>query len=308
MGDAHIPVLVKPVINGLMPRAGGCYIDGTLGAGGHAEAILQASGPDGRLLGFDRDATALAIARSRLAGFGTRLVAVHDSYEVMGQVAPLHGFAQVDGILLDLGLSSMQVDAPARGFSFQRDGPLDMRFDSTADIPTAADLVNTLPEEELVELVRDFGEERYARRIGRAIVEARPLNTTGALAEVVARAVPRNPRGKIHPATRVFQALRIAVNDELGTLERTLPVAVGLLAGGGRLAVISFHSLEDRIVKTFMRRESRDCICPPEHPVCTCDHRAIVRPITRKPMRATEQEIAENPRARSAKLRIAERL
>jgi 16S rRNA (cytosine1402-N4)-methyltransferase len=308
MNDAHIPILLAAVIDGLSPSAGGCYIDGTLGAGGHAEALLRASGSDGRLLGFDRDAAALAIARSRLAGFGTRLVTVQDSFEKMDELAPLHGFAQVDGILLDLGLSSMQVDNPERGFSFQHDGPLDMRFDPTADIPTAADLVNTLPEDNLVRLLRDYGEERYARRIAHAIVGARPLHTTGALAEVVARAVPRKSRERIHPATRTFQALRIAVNDELGALERTLPSAIALLSRGGRLAVISFHSLEDRIVKTFMRRESRDCICPPEQPVCTCDHRAVTRIITRKPIMATEQEVSENPRARSAKLRVAERL
>lgn len=304
----HVPVLLRIVIDGLALQAGGRYIDGTLGAGGHAEAILRAAGPEGRLLGFDRDATALGLARLRLAAFGERVVIVHDSYESMGQLAPLHGFAQVDGILLDLGLSSIQLDDPTRGFSFRHDGPLDMRFDPTADVPTAADLANTLPEEDLVRLLRDYGEERRARRIARAIVESSPLHTTGALVAAIEQAAPRNPRDKIHPATRTFQALRIAVNDELGALERTLPDAITLLKPGGRLAVISFHSLEDRIVKTFIRRESRDCICPPEQPICTCDHRASLRIITRKPIRATEDEIAANPRARSAKLRIAERL
>jgi 16S rRNA (cytosine1402-N4)-methyltransferase len=304
----HTPVLLAAVIDGIEPRPGGCYIDGTIGAGGHAEAILKAAGPDGRLLGFDRDAAALETARARLAPFGERVVLVHDSYEAMGRLAPKYGLAQADGILLDLGLSSMQLDDPARGFAFRHDGPLDMRFDPTANIPTAADLVNTLPEDELARLLRDYGEERRARRIAYDIAAARPLHTTTALAAVIERAAPRRPRGAIHPATRTFQALRIAVNDELGALERTLPTAVSLLKPDGRLAVISFHSLEDRIVKTFMRREASDCICPPEQPVCTCGHRAALRLMARKPIMPGDEETAANPRARSARLRIAARV
>jgi len=304
----HIPVLLAEVVAGLSPRADGRYLDGTLGAGGHAEAILRAARPSGRLLGLDRDAAALATARERLTAFGERAVIVHASYEAMGQIAPLHDFVPLDGILLDLGLSSMQLDDPTRGFAFRSDGPLDMRFDPTADIPTAADLVNTLHEDDLAQILRDFGEERHARRIARAIAAARPIHTTGALAAIIEQAAPRHPHAAIHPATRTFQALRIAVNDELGALERTLPTALSLLAPGGRLAVISFHSLEDRIVKQFMRREATDCVCPPEQPICTCHHRAALRLVTRKPIVPGGAETAANPRARSARLRIAERL
>lgn len=306
--QTHTPVLLAAVVSGLAPRAGGVYVDGTLGAGGHAEAILRASEPDGRLLGFDRDPSALEAACERLAAFGERVVTVHASYQEMGKFAPTLGVGQVDGVLLDLGISSLQLDDPVRGFAFQHDGPLDMRFDSTADIPTAADLVNTLSEAAIAQVLREYGEERYAKRIARAIVAARPLHTTEELAAVVAGAALGRARRKIHPATRTFQALRIAVNDELGTLKRTLPIAMSLLRPGGRLAIISFHSLEDRIVKRFIQRESQGCVCPPEQPLCTCNHRATLRGVIRKPITATEEEIAANPRARSAKLRIAERI
>lgn len=303
----HVPVLLSAVLEGLRPRSGMSFIDATLGAGGHAAALLEASAPDGRLLGFDRDAAALEVARRRLARFGDRVRVVHASYAQIGRLAPAHGFEAVDGILFDLGLSSLQLDDPARGFSFRFDAPLDMRFDPRHGI-TAAELVNELPEERLAALLREYGEERHARRIARAIVAARPVRTTGRLAEVVARAVPRARHERIHPATRTFQALRIAVNEELEALERALPQAVELLRPGGRLAVISFHSLEDRIVKRFMRREAQDCLCPPEQLVCTCEHVARLRVITRKPIMATEEEIAANPRARSARLRLAERV
>ena len=303
----HVPVLLSAVLEGLRPRSGMSFIDATLGAGGHAVALLEASAPDGRLLGFDRDAAALEVARRRLARFGDRVRVVHASYAQIGRLAPAHGFEAVDGILFDLGLSSLQLDDPARGFSFRFDAPLDMRFDPRHGI-TAAELVNELPEERLAALLREYGEERHARRIARAIVAARPVRTTGRLAEVVARAVPRARHERIHPATRTFQALRIAVNEELEALERALPQAVELLRPGGRLAVISFHSLEDRIVKRFMRREAQDCLCPPEQLVCTCEHVARLRVITRKPIMATEEEIAANPRARSARLRLAERV
>ena len=302
----HTPVLLHRALEGLAVRPGGLYIDGTLGAGGHAEAILQASAPDGRLLAFERDPAALAVAEARLAAFGERLTLYQASFELMGQEAPALGFGAVDGVLLDLGLSSMQLADATRGFSFRSDGPLDMRFGPDGET-TAADLVNTLDEDALTNLIRAYGQERYARRVARAIVAARPLHDARTLAGVVAKAVGRW-RERIDPATRTFQALRIAVNDELGALERTLPQALDRLKPGGRLAVISFHSLEDRIVKAYVRRESRDCICPPSQPVCTCDHRATLRLVTRKPIGATRDEIQANPRSRSAKLRVAERL
>jgi 16S rRNA (cytosine1402-N4)-methyltransferase len=302
----HIPVLLDETLDGLAPRPGADLIDGTLGAGGHTEAWLEATAPDGRVLGFDLDAGALEAARERLARFGGRVTFTHASFADMGDVAPERGFGAVDAVLLDVGFSSMQIDDPARGFSFSADGPLDMRFDR--DQPaTAADLVNTLGRDELADLIYQYGEERHSRRIARAIVAARPFQRTGRLAEVVAGAVPRSSE-RIHPATRTFQALRIAVNDELGALERALPGAVALLKPGGRLAVISFHSLEDRIVKNFIREAASDCICPPDLPVCVCDHEPTLRPVNRKPITASDAEVNANPRSRSAKLRVAERL
>jgi 16S rRNA (cytosine1402-N4)-methyltransferase len=306
-GVGHLPVLLAEVLDGLALKPGALVIDGTLGAGGHAEAILGATAPTGQLLGIDRDSTALEIAHSRLVPYAERLHTWHGSYADLARVAAESGFEAVDAVLLDLGLSSLQLDDPRRGFAFRYDAPLDMRFDRRTPL-TAADLVNGLSEEELAGLIRDYGEERHARRIAAAIVAARPLRSTSALRETVARAVPPSRRARIHPATRTFQALRIAVNDELAVLERALPQAVEVLAPGGRLVVIAFHSLEDRIVKRFMRRESRDCICPPEVPACVCDHRATLRVITRKPIRPTPEQVAANPRARSARLRIAERM
>lgn len=302
----HIPVLLSETLEGLAVRPGGLYVDGTLGAGGHAGAILEASRPDGRVLAFDRDPAALALAGEQLAAYGERLVATHASFETMGRRAPALGFGALDGVLLDLGLSSMQLADDERGFSFRAGGALDMRFDPQADL-TAADIVNGWDEGALAGLIAEYGEERHARRVARAIVAARPLADAQALVDVVAGAVGRSQE-RIHPATRTFQALRIAVNDELGALERTLPQALDLLKPGGRLAVISFHSLEDRIVKQFVRREAQDCICPPAQPVCTCDHRARLRPVTRKPVRASQAEVESNPRSRSARLRVAERV
>jgi len=309
----HIPVLLNEVLDGLNLHPGAKLIDGTLGLGGHTEAILDATSPDGEVLGFDRDETAIEQTQARLAHFGDRLTVAHASYAEMQRIAaelqrpaPARRFFAVDGILLDLGYSSMQIDDPTRGFSFREGGPLDMRFDASQPF-SADDLVNHAPESELADLIYKYGEDRYSRRIARAIVGARPITDTAQLAQVVAKAQPPN-KEKIHPATRTFQALRIAVNDELGELERALPQTLELLKPGGRLAVISFHSLEDRIVKQFMKLESTDCICPPEQIVCTCGHTASLRLITRKPTEATAAEIAANPRARSAKLRIAERL
>lgn len=304
MSAPHLPVLYKDIIHALTPRAGGRYIDGTLGAGGHAAGILEASAPDGELLGLDRDPQALAIARQRLAGFGGRAHIVHASYLEMAENAQRLGWDKVEGIVLDLGVSSMQVDSAERGFSFLQDGPLDMRFDPTLG-SSAADLVNSLGESELADIFFRYGEERLSRKIARAIVQHRPLTTTRQLADLVLKTIGK--RERIHPATRTFQALRIAVNGELDAVESVLPLAVEMLRPGGRLAVISFHSLEDRIVKTFFRRESRDCLCPPQQPICTCGHRASIVEVNRKPIEAGEEEIQENSRARSAKLRIVEK-
>ncbi|MCD4687599.1 MAG: 16S rRNA (cytosine(1402)-N(4))-methyltransferase RsmH [Anaerolineae bacterium] len=310
----HIPVLLSAVLEGLRAHevGAGAFVDGTLGAGGHAEALLDAA-LDARLLGLDRDPVALALSRVRLSLFGTRVTLRHASYEQIGEFVPRWlgpDSDGVDGILLDLGMSSMQVDNPTRGFSFMQDGPLDMRFDPETGGISASDIVNTWTQRELADILYKFGEERHSRRLARAIIAARPLHTTRQLAEVIASAQPkkRGPRPKIHPATRTFQALRIAVNDELGTIERTLPVAISLLRPGGRLAVISFHSLEDRIVKQTFKTAATDCICPPKQPVCTCEHVAQVKLITRKPATAAPEESSGNPRSRSAKLRVIERL
>jgi 16S rRNA (cytosine1402-N4)-methyltransferase len=302
----HVPVLFQAVMDGLEVRLGGRYIDATVGGGGHAAGILAASSPDGRLLGLDRDPSAIETARTHLSAYPGRIVLVHSSFARLAEVAEAYRFVPADGVLFDLGLSSLQLADPTRGFAFMADGPLDMRFDPAKGGPTAATLVNRLSPEEMTALLYRYGEERHARRIAEAIVAARPLHTTKELAVVVEQVAGQ--RGRIHPATRTFQALRIAVNEEMDALEAALPQAVEILAVGGRLAVISFHSLEDRVVKRFLRRESRDCICPPELPICTCDHRATVRSITRKPVRPTADEIAANPRARSARLRVAERM
>ena len=304
-GTPHQPVLYHEIILALQPKNKGLYVDGTLGAGGHARGILEACAPDGRLLGLDVDPQALALARKTLAPYGERARLMQASYDSLTERLREIGWERVDGILLDLGLSSMQVDTPERGFSFQHEAPLDMRFDP-ASPTTAADLVNTLPQDELANLIYRYGEERASRRIAQAIVKARPLQTTHQLAAVIESILPR--RGPTHPATQTFQALRIAVNQELDRVENVLPQAVAALKSAGRLAVISFHSLEDRIVKAYFRRESRDCICPPRQPICTCGHKATLKEISRKPIAPGEAEITTNPRARSAKLRVVEKL
>jgi 16S rRNA (cytosine1402-N4)-methyltransferase len=301
----HLPVLYQEIITALDPKSPGRYIDGTLGAGGHARGILAASAPDGELLGLDVDPQALAIAMEALAGFGNRAVIRQASYATLATQLASLGWETVQGILVDLGASSMQFDTPGRGFSFQAEGPLDMRF-SPENPTTASDLVNRLAERQLADLIWRYGEEPRARQIARAIVAARPIDSTRRLAEVIARTSGRS-HNRIHPATLTFQALRISVNRELETLEEFLPTATNALAPGGRLAVIAFHSLEDRIVKQFFHKESRDCICPPEQPICTCGHKATLIQITRHPIQASDAEIARNPRARSAKLRIVER-
>lgn len=302
----HTPVLYQRVLNALRLRADGRYIDGTIGAGGHSAGILENSSPNGQVLGLDRDPAALAQAKSRLAHFSNRLHLRNGSFAEVAEHAAWLGWTTVDGLLLDLGLSSMQLNDPARGFSFLREGPLDMRFDPTQST-TAGDLVNYLPEDELEDLIFRFGEEPRASQVAREVVRNRPLHTTLELAEVITRAVGRSRR-RIHPATRTFQALRIEVNGELKALEVGLTQAVDLMDSGGRLLVISFHSLEDRIVKQYFRQESKDCICPDRQPICTCGHRARLRLLTRKPIRPDVSEVRANPRARSARLRIAERL
>ncbi|MBN1562306.1 MAG: 16S rRNA (cytosine(1402)-N(4))-methyltransferase RsmH [Anaerolineae bacterium] len=317
----HIPVLLDAVLDTLRvtDHPAGRYVDGTVGAGGHAAAILQAA-PEARLLGLDRDPAALALAAEQLAPFGDRATLRHASYEQISAVVPAwlafisdtasDTVSGADGILLDLGISSMQVDDPARGFAFRHDGPLDMRFDPAGGGISAAEIVNTWDDAALADILYTYGEERHSRRIARAILAARapqPIESTRQLAEIVASAY-KGPREKIHPATRTFQALRIAVNDELGAVERVLPRAIDCLKVGGRLAVISFHSLEDRIVKQTFKHEATDCICPPPQPVCTCDHVARVRLVTRKPIQPDAPEIDANPRSRSAKLRVVERI
>ncbi|HZD58321.1 MAG TPA: 16S rRNA (cytosine(1402)-N(4))-methyltransferase RsmH [Anaerolineales bacterium] len=302
----HQPVLYKEIIHALQPRSGLYYVDGTLGAGGHARGILETSSPDGHLLAMDVDPQALQVAKRELATFGSRVIIVRASYSTLREQLHLLGWEKVDGILLDLGLSSMQLDNPKRGFSFRSDAPLDMRFDPDNPVQ-AADLVNSLPERDLADLLFRYGEERRSRQIARAIIDARPIRTTQELAILVST-VKRGGRRDIHPATQTFQALRIAVNQELDALESALPQAVESLKPGGRLAVIAFHSLEDRIVKRFFRTESRDCICPPRQPVCTCGHVATIEEITRRPLRPREEELHNNPRARSARLRVAEKL
>jgi 16S rRNA (cytosine1402-N4)-methyltransferase len=305
----HIPVLLEPVLNHLMPDGQhhvARVIDGTVGAGGHASALLERGAQS--LLGLDADLTAVRLATDALARFGDRARVVHASYTSMPEQAAALRWNGVDAILLDLGVSSMQIDTPERGFSFRHDAPLDMRFNADSVDSTAADLINALDADELAEIFYKYGEEPNGRRLARAIAQARPLYTTHELTRVIERATPRRHDDKIHPATRVFQALRIAVNDELRVVEQILPRAIDLLNPGGRFAVISFHSLEDRLVKDAFRLAATDCICPPEIPVCRCEHHASVRLVTRKPITATDDEIQHNARSRSAKLRVVEKL
>lgn len=301
----HLPVLLQPIITALQPRPNGRYVDGTLGAGGHSASILKESAPTGELLGLDVDPQALHLATHRLSSFGGRAHIVRASYTCMKVEAEKLGWPLVDGILLDLGVSSMQLDTPERGFSFLRNGPLDMRF-SPAATSSAAELVNTAAEDELAGIIFKYGEERLSRKIARLIVANRPFSTTTELADLILKHIGKKEH--IHPATRTFQALRIAVNQELESVETVIPQAIQLLKPGGRLAIISFHSLEDRIVKEHFRHESVDCICPPRQPICTCNHKASIKEINRKPIEADETEKQINSRARSAKLRIAEKL
>jgi len=312
MEEGHQPVMVQEVLESLSPIPGSLHIDATVGGGGHSRRILEANSPDGRLLGLDADQAAIARTRERLATFGGRVTLRQANFEELATVAVEERFAPADGILFDLGLSSYQLADQERAFSFRAEGPLDMRFDTSRGIP-ASRLIAELDEKELGDLFRRYGEEPHARRIARAIVEQRsrePITTGAQLADTVARAAPVPPRGRrrVHPATRVFQALRIAVNRELETLPIALAGAVETLRAEGRLAVISYHSLEDRIVKRFIQAERRGCICPPEAPVCVCGRSPRLATIGPQPRRPTAEEIDRNPRARSALLRTARRL
>ncbi len=326
MQTQHVPVMLAEVLKFLQPEPGGHYVDGTTGGGGHTTAILEQSAPHGRVLGIDTDPQALARVKTRLTAEVDqgRLVLAQGNYSEMARLVAQAGFAPVQGIVLDLGFSSDQMDDPERGFAFQTDGPLDMRMNQEQG-ESAEDLVNTASEQELADIFWRYGEENRSRQIAWRIIRAREkgaITRTTQLAQLAAAGVPYKA-GMIHPATRVFQALRIAVNAELQHLEAALPQLLEVLlargagetgkpaedqASGGRMAIISFHSLEDRLVKGFMRREASDCICPPGIPVCMCNHRARLRVLTPKPVTPTKEEIAVNPRARSAKLRAAETL
>lgn len=302
----HLPVLYQEIIDALAPTSSGRYVDATVGAGGHSWGILEASQPHGELLGLDLDPQAMAIAKKRLSEFGHRKRLVLASYTTLSTQLAKMEWESVQGIVIDLGVSSMQLDTPERGFSFRESGPLDMRFSPNQQI-SAEEIINTFTEEEIADIIWQYGEEKNSRRIARAICKARPLETTGQLAEVIEKSLGKRQH-KTHPATKTFQAIRIAVNQELNAIKEFLPQAVSALAPGGTLAVISFHSLEDRLVKQFFRFESKDCICPPKQPICNCDHQATIVEVNRKPIVATEEEIEQNPRSRSARLRIVKKL
>lgn len=301
----HIPVLYHEVLTYLQPQPNGRYLDGTVGAGGHTAGILEASAPTGRVLAFDKDPEAIRFAQAQLATFDDRVTFVNASYAEMKQVAVQHGFESFDGILLDLGLSSRQLDNPERGFSFMKEGPLDMRFD-TSKGETAADLINNRTEVELATIFWEYGEEKRSRKLAKLIVENRPIMTTTELANLIADHSPK--RGRKHPATQIFQALRIAVNHELDDVRTGVMAAIELLKENGRLAIISFHSLEDRFVKNVFRDLSKDKMPPPGYPTSPEDRPALVRLITRKAVQPSAVEIEQNSRSRSARLRVIEKI
>jgi 16S rRNA (cytosine1402-N4)-methyltransferase len=304
----HIPVLLGEVVEAMMPKDGGRYFDGTLGYGGHARAILEASSPTGELAGTDLDRAAIQRLDAEMAGFGGRAHLFHGNFTEIDRVCSSLGWEKLDGILLDLGMSSTALDDPDRGVSFLRTGPLDMRF--SPDNPLSADIVvNTYEEERLAGIIREYGEESFARRIAGGIVRARPLHTTTGLAEVVSAAIPRRfwP-GRIHPATRTFQALRMEVNQEIESLRSFLPKAASLLSRGGVMAVISFHSLEDRIVKRFFTGADEGMVLPRGLPAPASGRENVLERVTRRSVTASEEEVARNPRARSARLRAARRM
>ncbi len=322
MSETHIPVLRNEILDFLHPQPDSVYVDATVGLGGHSHCILKASDSSCRLIGIDLDESALAIAEKRLYPFKDRFVLIHGNFAELKCLLNTCGISKVDGVLLDLGVSSFQLDTPARGFSFQHLGPLDMRMDVRLT-KSAAQIVNNYTSDQLIHIFKEYGEERYAKRIVQNIVKVRtesPITTTLQLAEIVEQVYSNKSRHskesrknrhrvkRIHPATRIFQALRIEVNGELNNLVSGLDAAVSVLRPGGHLCVISFHSLEDRIVKQKIRHYARTCICPPKTPVCICKHERTLDVVTRKPMLASQSEIDANPRARSAKLRVATRV
>lgn len=307
----HRTVLLSETVAGLHVQPGDFVIDATVGGGGHSEDILTKTAPNGRLLALDQDEEALAAARERLRNFGERVTFVHTNFDTLLTTYAAYAANQsVRAIVIDLGVSAHQFRDPNRGFSLQSDGPLDMRMNPSESTTTAYEIVNTWKPEKIARIIHDYGEERFARRIAFAIVKTRKekkINTTRELAELIATHLPKTHL-RIHPATRTFQALRIAVNRELERLEKTLPQALDILASGGRLAILSFHSLEDRIVKNFFQRERKDCLCPAEFPACRCGHKARLKPVTKKPITASPDELRVNPASRSAKLRIVEKI
>jgi 16S rRNA (cytosine1402-N4)-methyltransferase len=306
----HESVMLKEVIDGLNIKSNEDFVDGTVGAGGHSAAILEKNGPAGRLLGFDWDKDAIDNVRTKFAQHGDRVILVNDSYTKIKLYADKYGFSQVNGILLDLGLSLDQLKSSGRGFTFQIDEPLDMRFSLDTKL-TAFEIVNHWKESEIEQILREYGEERDSRRLAAKIVKERAngdIKSTSQLVNIIAMVKKVNFRTKSHPATQTFQALRIAVNGELDNVKSVLGDCVDLLKSGGRLAIITFHSLEDRIVKDFFKHECRGCVCPPESPICQCAHKARLKPITRKPMIPSSEEISRNFRARSAKLRVVEKV
>jgi 16S rRNA (cytosine1402-N4)-methyltransferase len=303
---SHEPVLLEESVEVLQIQPGGRYIDCTVNGGGHAAAILEESSPGGQLLGIDADPEAIKVAKERFKSYGNNVILVNENFRYLENICNRHSFRPVNGIVFDLGMSSLQLEASGRGFSFQQDAPLDMRFSPRQSL-TAADIVNTYSEQELAGILERYGEEHRARQIARRIIERRPLRTTLELAGVVQEAVGGG-RGRIHPATKTFQALRIVVNEELENLQLALVQALNLLGNGGRIVVISFHSLEDRTVKEFFRRESQGCLCPPSVPVCVCGHKPNLQLVTRKAVKPSPKEIQANPRSRSARMRVAERI
>ena len=301
---AHIPVLLQETIEALAVQPGGRYIDCTLGSGGHAAAILGRSSPGGQLLGIEADPEVIEIAKARLEAYSNSILLVNENFVDLEAICIKYDFLPVHGILFDLGLSSLQLNSHGRGFSFQHDASLDMRLSPSQEV-TAADIINTSSETKLAHLIKTYGEEGYSHQIAHRIVQERPINTTLQLVRTIEHAVG-GKRGRLHPATKTFQALRIAVNHELEHLEAALKQSINLLGFEGRLVVISYHSLEDRIVKQFMQQESKDCICPPGMPTCICGHRACLRLINKRVITPSPAEVQLNPRSRSAKLRAAE--
>ncbi len=304
----HISVMLEETVRGLVTDTAGTYVDCTLGGAGHSSRIAELLVPEGRIIGIDQDAAAIAAASERLGGAHCRVELVHDNFRHLEDILAEKNALEVDGILFDLGVSSHQIDTPERGFSYMQDAPLDMRMDPNSSF-SAYDVVNSYGEEELARIFREYGEERWSKRIAAFLVKARPIETTGELVDIICRAIPKAVRREAggHPAKRVFQAIRIEVNDELGILENAFRSAAAHLKPGGRLAIITFHSLEDRIAKNVLKDLSRGCICPPELPVCMCHHHPEIR-ILGKPMIASAEEREQNSRSRSAKLRMAEKL